>query len=205
MIGKVRRRLAGAVVRARGPILASAVTYVAAAALGVGLSTAGWPPAVSQRDSIVAGARSTSILQADREGAHVQAAILDFSANVFAGALPTSIAGLSVVGPFPLAAYRGWVGGIVSIDSSHRSRLLSLGGAIYYLTTMALQLLGYVLTMGAGVYVGLSAWRARGDVTVSSILGLRIPTVAWRDALCLYGLAIPAFLAGSLWEFLAPR
>ena len=158
---------------------------------------------MSQRDSIVAAAQSSSILEANGQGARVQAAMLDFGANLLAGAVPTSIAGLSVVGPFPIAAYRGWIGGIVSIDGSHRSRLTSLNGATYYLTTMVLQLLGYVLTMGAGVHVGLAAWRARRDQTVRSILGFRIPSLALRDAGYLYALAVPAFLAGSVWEFLA--
>jgi hypothetical protein len=173
--------------------------------LGIVLATAGWPFAVGQRDSIVGGARSSATLVADRQGHHVEAALLDFGSNVLLGALPTSIAGLSVVGPFPIAALRGWVGGVVSIDSTHQSRLRDPGDALYYLVTVALQLTGYVLSTAAGVHVGLSAWRRRRDTTVRSFGGLRIPGGAVRDAGVLWAVALPAFLAGSLWEFLYPR
>ena len=171
--------------------------------LGAGLATGGWTPAVQQRDAIVAGAGASPITQADRRGDHLQAALLDFGSNLGLGAIPTTVMGISVIGPFPVAAYRGWVGGIVSIDSSHRSRLLTARGGVYYLVTIVLQLVGYVLTMAAGVHVGWTAWTGRNDATVRSVLGVRIPGWALRDAAWLYAVAIPAFLVGSLWEFLA--
>ena len=170
--------------------------------LGIALATAGWPFAVSQRDSIVGGARSSPVTAAYHNGDRLQAALLDFGLNVGAGAIPTSVTGLSVIGPFPIAAYRGWVGGVVSIDSNHRSRLTTPAGAVYYLVTLALQLAGYVLTMAAGLRVGLCAWRARNDVAIRPVLGLRVPSGAWKDAGWLYAVAIPFFFVGSLWEFL---
>jgi hypothetical protein len=188
--------------RARGPLLASAATYVTFVVLGAALATAGWSFAVSQRDSIVAGAGGSPITRAYGHGDRVTAALLDFGANTLLGALPTSITGLAVVGPFPIAAYRGWVGGVVSIDSRHRSRLLTAPSALYYLVTLILQLAGFILTMAAGVHVGLSAWRARRDESVRSVLGFRVPAWALVDAGRLYAVALPCFLAGSLWEFL---
>lgn len=182
--------------------MASGATYLTFVLLGIALATAGWPFAVSQRDSIVGGARSSPVTAAYHDGDRLRAALLDFGLNVGAGAIPTSVVGLSVVGPFPIAAYRGWVGGVVSIDSSHRSRLATPAGAVYYLVTLVLQLAGYVLTMAAGLRVGLSAWHERNDVTVRSFLSLRVPSAAWQDAGWLYAVAIPCFLLGSLWEFL---
>ena len=170
--------------------------------LGIVLATAGWPFALSQRDSIAGGAGSSPITQAYRNGDRLEAALLDFGSNLGLGALPTSITGLSVVGPFPLAAYRGWVGGVVSVDAAHRSRLSSWPDASYYLVTLALQLTGFVLTLGAGLHVGLSAWRSRNDIRVRSFLGLRVPGFALKDAGWIYAVAVPFFLAGSLWEFL---
>lgn len=199
----VAGRIGLALRRARGPILASAVTYVSFVLLGIALATAGWPFAVGQRDSIVAGGRSSAITQAYGRGDRVQAALLDFAANFGLGAVTTSITGLSVVGPFPIAAYRGWVGGIVSVDGRHRSRLANPAEATYYVLTLALQLVGFVLTMGAGVHVGLAAWRARNDANARSILGVRIPAPALKDAGWIYVVATPFFLVGSLWEFLA--
>lgn len=189
--------------RARGPIAASGVTYVTFLLLGIGLASSGWAFAVNQRDSVVRGAQTSPIQVEDRQGNHLAAALLDFGANTALGAIPISIIGLTVVGPFPIAAYRGWVGGIVSIDSSHHSRLATPSGAIYYIVTITLQLIGYVLTMGAGVHVGWSAWQIRHDDSVPSLAGYRIPTKALRDAGYIYIVAVPVFLIGSLWEFLA--
>ena len=199
----LRARVWLALRRTRGPILAAGVTYVASVAVGIVLVTADVPFAVTQRDAVVGGAANSSITQANDSGAHLRAAFLDFGSNLFLGAVPTSIIGLSVIGPFPIAAYRGWVGGIVSIDGRHRSRLAEPGPAFYYLVTLVLQLIGYILTMAAGLHVGLSAWRSRNDTSIRSRLGVRIGHVAFTDAACLYLLAVPAFLVGSLWEFLA--
>ena len=189
--------------RARGPIAASAVTYLTFLLLGIALASLGWAFAVNQRDSIVNGAQTSPIQVDDRQGNHVAAALLDFGANTALGAIPTSIIGLTVIGPFPIAAYRGWVGGIVSIDTGHHSRLATPSGATYYIVTIILQLIGYVLTMGAGVHVGWSAWKIRNDPSVRSHAGVRIPWSALRDAGYIYLVAVPVFLIGSLWEFLA--
>src|SRR6202162_2130587 len=188
--------------RARGPIASSAVTYLTFLLLGIALASSGWAFAVNQRHSIVNGAQTSPIQVEDRQGNHLTAALLDFGANTALGAIPTSIIGLTVIGPFPIAAYRGWVGGIVSI-SSHHSRLATPSGATYYIVTIILQLIGYVLTMGAGVHVGWSAWKIRHDSSVRSLAGVRIPSSALRDAGYIYLVAVPVFLIGSLWEFLA--
>lgn len=179
------------------------MTYVSFLLLGIALASSGWSLAVNQRDSVVNGSRTSPILVEDRQGNHLTAALLDFAANTGLGAIPTSIIGLTVIGPFPIAAYRGWVGGIVSIDSSHHSRLATPSGATYYIVTIVLQLIGYVLTMGAGIHVGWSAWKIRNDTSVRSIAGVRIPSSALRDAGYIYMVAVPVFLFGSLWEFLA--
>src|SRR5690242_5803009 len=122
-LGLAAKSVALALRRSQVPIVASGATYLTFVVLGIALATAGWPFAVSQRDSIVGGARSSPVTAAYHNGDRLQAALLDFGLNVGAGAIPTSVVGLSVIGPFPIAAYRGWVGGVVSIDSSHRSRL----------------------------------------------------------------------------------
>ncbi|HVC76217.1 MAG TPA: hypothetical protein VND96_06845 [Candidatus Micrarchaeaceae archaeon] len=197
------RRIWLAVRRTRGPLLASVATYVAFVGAGIILASAGVPFAVQQRDASVGGARTSSITQAENQGDHLRAALLDFGTNLFLGAVPTSVTGLSVIGPFPIAAYRGWVGGVVSIDGRHKSRLADAGPAVYYLVTLLLQLTGYILTMAAGVQVGLTAWRARNDESLRSWAGFRLPPTALADAGYLYLLAVPIFLAGSLWEFLS--
>jgi hypothetical protein len=103
------------------------------------------------------------------------------------------------VGPLPIAAYRGWVGGVVSVDAQHVSRLSHPGPAFYYIVTLALQLVPYVLTGGAGMYLGLVAWRRRNDA--STMLTVRIPSEAIRDFGWIWAIALPMFLAASLFEF----
>ena len=71
--------------------------------------------------------------------------------------------GLAVVGPSPIAAYRGWVGGIVSVDAQHRSRLRQPGLAFDHVVTVALQQIPFILTGGAGMYLG--RWPGAAETT----------------------------------------
>lgn len=197
------RKVASALYHARYPIALSAATNLIPLLLGIGMVTAGVPFAVSERDSIVNSARGSPITSAYNRGDRLQAALLDFGSNLVLGAGATTITGISVVGPFPIAAYRGWVGGVVSIDSKHTSRLSRRDDAIYYVVTLLFQLAGYILAMAAGVHVGIAAWRARNDKSLRSFVGIRIPWWSLRDAAWLYVLVVPLLLIGSLWEFLS--
>jgi hypothetical protein len=195
------RQIGLALNRARRAIALSAATNVVSLLVGIAMVTAGVPVAVQQRDSIVSSAQAGPILDAYNRGDRVQAALLDFGSNLILSAAPTTVIGMSVIGPFPIAAYRGWVGGIVSIDSNHVSRLANPGDAFYYLVALLLQVSGFVLAMAAGIHVGMTSWRARDDKSVRSIAGLRIPGWSLYDAAWLYVLVIPLLLIGSLWEF----
>jgi hypothetical protein len=179
-----------------------AAAYGGGVFIGTVLATSGSNLALDQRDAIVKAARDTDAMVAYGQDDRLKAAILDFGGNVGAAAL-TSATGLAVVGPLPIAAYRGWVGGIVSVDAQHRSRLSRSDTALYYLVTVTLQSIPYILTAGAGMYLGLVAWRRRNDVSVRAVFTLRIPGEALRDTGWIWGLSLPFFLAGSLFEFLA--
>ena len=112
-----------------------------------------------------------------------------------------TLTGIAVVGPVPLVAYRGWVGGIVSVNDRHESRLAHPRSAAYYLVTLVLQLIPYTLAGGAGVSLGVTSWRTRGDVNLPRWLTL--PTSAVLDVARIYVLVVPLFLLAALWEFLA--
>jgi len=105
-----------------------------------------------------------------------------------------------VVGSYPLVAYRGWIGGIVSVDARHESRLADAGRATYYLVTLVLQLIPSSIAAGMGVYVGVDAWRALRKPRSDTWLGFSKDRV--RDAARSYVIATPLFLVASLWEFL---
>jgi hypothetical protein len=194
------QRLAAALTRARAPIALVALAHVCPLVLGGVLATVGNSFALDQRDAIVGAAQRSDTIIAYEQNERLKAALLDFEGNAQAAFL-TSITGLAVVGPLPIAAYRGWVGGIVSVDALHISRLSQPGPALYYVVTLALQLIPYTLTGGAGMYLGLVAWRRRNDASVRSVLTLRIPGEATRDCGWIWALALPMFLAASLFEF----
>ena len=195
------QRVAEALGRARVPIAIVAIASVCPLVVGAVLATTGNSFALNERDRIVSAAQGSESTAAYQQDDRVRAALLDFGGNVEA-ALVTSVTGLAIVGPAPIAAYRGWVGGLVSVDTRHVSRLGQPCTAFYYLVTVALQMIPYILTGGAGMYLGLVAWRLRNDASVRSFLSLRIPGEAIRDVGWIWALSLPLFLAGSLFEFL---
>lgn len=186
--------------RARNPIVTFAVTCLAAILLGIVLVHIGNDFALSRRDSIIASAQTSSILIAFHKGNKLFAALLDFSANFFS-AVANTISGLTLVVPYPVAAFRGWVVGIVSVDSSHVSRLAEINSACYYVLTVILQLIPYSLAGGAGVNLGLAFLWPQPSYQGEKLLGL--PKEAIRDALRIYILILPLFLVASLLELLA--
>jgi hypothetical protein len=189
------------VVAARLPIATVFVSYALSVIFGIVMATSGNTYAIAQRDAIVGAARSSAITTANRSGDHVRAALLDFGANLTAGGLSSTAIGTSVVGLYPVVAYRGWIGGIVVLDSEHRSRLADPASAVYYLVTLILQLVPYSIAGGVGVRLGVGAWaRLRSKTDTATWLGL--PTDLLRDALLAYVVIAPLFLIASLWEFL---
>ena len=89
-------------------------------------------------------------------GMRWRAALTDSASNLILGAVPSTVMGLSIVVPFPWVAFRGWVGGIVSVDGQHVSRLRDSRERIYYIGVLVLQLIPYTLAGGAGACV--RAW-----------------------------------------------
>jgi hypothetical protein len=188
-----------AIKRARYPILTVAGAYLISVLAGMIMVHAGSPFALSQRDRIVSQAQSGATLTALDRNHRVQAALLDFGANLF-GAVSTTLGGLGVVTSYPIIAYRGWIGGIVSVDGLHASRLADPAEAAYYLITLVLQLIPYTLSGGAGVNLGLAMWKPQSAYQGEKWLGM--PKEAIRDAFRIYLAVLPLFLLASLWEFL---
>ena len=184
--------------RARMPTLTVAITYVISVSIGMLMVHTGNEWAIAYRDHIVSRAQSSPILIALDQNDRLRAAVLDFGGNLIAG-ISNTLEGLGVIFPYPFIAYRGWIGGIVSIDSQHVSRLAEPGEAAYYLITLTLQLIPSVLAGGAGVNIGLANFRPKPFYQGEKWLGM--PKEAIRDAFRIYLVAIPLFLLASLWEF----
>jgi hypothetical protein len=116
-------RLSMALSRTRLAIGIMALTYLTSLTAGVLMTHQGNEFALSYRDSLVSKAyRADPAAQANRAGAHLKAAAIDFSRNLGLVAIPETIGGLTLVMPIGMSLYRGWIGGIVSVDRRHHSR-----------------------------------------------------------------------------------
>jgi hypothetical protein len=197
----VIRAAFAAIGRSRVAILTIAATYAVSIVVGVVMVSSGNGFALDRRDQIVGAAQSSGSLVALRAGEPVRAALLDFASNLVLGGITSTILGIAVVGVYPIVAYRGWVGGIVSVDSRHQSRLGDPARAGYYLLTLLVQLIPYSIAGGIGVRLGVGAWRAVKTPRPDTWLGL--PTDALRDVAAAYVVIVPLFLVAALWEFLA--
>jgi hypothetical protein len=181
-----------------------AATYFVAVAVGMVMAHANNTAALSFRDQLVSKARAHDpSAVADAAGHRSTAALIDLGRNLFLGAIPSTVGGLAIVLPYPVAAYRGWVGGIVSVNGQHVSRLRSTDSAAYYLITLLLQLVPYSLAGGAGIRLGWAYYRpSAADLLRGRWLGL--PVAALYDVARVYALIVPLFAVASLWEFLSP-
>ncbi len=189
--------------RARFEILTVGLAYFLTVLAGAGMVHEGSRPALKYRDKLVAKARGkdpASIAYA--KGRKLEAAFWDFGQNLVLGAVPLTITGLTVVSPYGFAAYRGWVGGIVSVDGQHRSRLRERKSAAYYILTLILQLIPYSLAGGIGVKLGLAYFR-QDPAYEDSRKVMGYPVEALKDVVRVYTLVVPLFLVASLWEFLS--
>jgi len=160
--------------------------------------------ALTYRDQLVNQATHQGpVSLAVTQGDNLRAALWDFAGNLVVGAVPKTVSGFGIIFPYPMVAYQGWVGGIVSVRGDHTSRLNDPRSAVYYLLTLLLQLIPYSLAVGAGVNVGVALFRPPPYYQDQKWLGL-FPKEALRDVGRIYALVIPLFLVASLWEFLSP-
>jgi uncharacterized membrane protein SpoIIM required for sporulation len=159
--------------------------------------------ALSYRDGLVARAHASDPASLAREeGNPWRAALIDFGRNLFLGAIPETIGGMTIVMPLFLSAYRSWVGGIVTVNGDHVSRFANPFQAAYVISVLILQLIPYSLAAGVGVNLGWSIVRPRVEYRGSKWYGISVQ--ALRDAALVYVLIVPIFFIASLWEFLSP-
>lgn len=113
------------------------------------------------------------------------------------------MAGLGVILPYFSVAYQGWAGGIVSVDSAHRSRLRSIKAASYYFLVLLLQFIPFSLCIGAGVRCGVELYRHNSAVSWR-FWRYRLPRECLADLGYVSAVTVPLFFVASVFEFLSP-
>ena len=157
--------------------------------------------ALAYGDSLVAHAVKSDKASIDYlKGENFSAALADFSGNLVLGAVPQTLAGLSIVIPFYTVAKQGWVGGIVSVDNKHQSRLTKFKSACYYFLVLLLQYIPYSLAIGAGIKLGVDFYN-HNKIHSWYIWKFGIPKASLADLGYVYLLVIPLFFIASCFEF----
>ena len=196
--------LVRALTRARYPILSVALVYAASVAVGIIMVGEGSSFALEYRDRVVGTAmKHDQAAIASKEGAGLKATFFDFAGNLVIGSVPKTLMGLGIIFPYPLVAFQGWVGGIVSVRGDHSSRINNIHSAIYYLMTLFLQIVAYSIAVGGGVNAGVALLRPSPAYRGEKWLRI-FPGEAIRDMGRLYLVATPIFFIASLWEFMGP-
>ena len=192
-----------AIVGCRLYVLSIFIVYVISITVGILMVHNGNRFALSQRDKIVGVAMQTDKAALNYQSHNkLTAAFYDFFDNVFLAAIPQTALGLAIVPPYFTAAYQGWVGGIVSVDGSHRSRFRSLMSTSYYFIVLLLQTVAFSLSIGAGIKCGVDTYKHNSQVSWR-FWKFRIPKKNIAAVCYVYALSIPLFLVGSCFEFLS--
>ena len=159
--------------------------------------------ALSYRDKIVGKALSTDKASLNyQKGNNFSAALHDFAGNLLGGALPQTFMGLGIIVPYFTVSKHGWVGGIVSVNSEHKSRFINFKSAFYYFFVLLLQFIPYSLAIGAGIKLGVDfyhhnkihgwlMWKYKFQKNNLIHLGY------------VYLIVIPLFFIASCFEFLS--
>ncbi len=156
--------------------------------------------ALVQRDKIVGTAVRTDKASLNyQKGNNLNAALYDFTGNFLWGAEQTFL-GLGIVIPYFTVSYQGWVGGLVSVNNLHKSRLKKLEPAIYYFIVLFLQFIAYSLSVGAGIKTGIDLYK-QNQLISWRLWKYRIRKENLSDVLNIFVLSIPVFFIASFFEF----
>ena len=179
------------------------LTYVLSSTAGIVMAHRGNRLALARRDQVVHKAvTSDKASVAYRTGDRGVAVVADFAGNVFFAAVPQAVMGLGIVLPYFSVAQQGWIGGIVSVDAAHQSRLRSSKTAAYYFLVLLLQFIPFSLCIGAGVRCGVDLYRHNREGSWR-FWRYRIPRQSLADTGYVFAVAMPLFLVASAFEFLS--
>ncbi len=197
-------RISKAILRCKPFALSIFLTYLLSSSVGIFMAHAGNSFALAQRDKIVQKALTSDKASiAYQSGNHATALVVDFAGNLFYSAIPQSVAGLGVILPYFSVAYQGWVGGIVSVDSTHRSRLRGIRATSYYFLVLLLQFIPFSLSIGAGVRCGVEFYRHNADISWR-FWRYHLPRQSLVDLGWVFAVTVPLLFVASAFEFLSP-
>ena len=159
--------------------------------------------ALTYRDKIVGHAVKTDKASVNyQKGNNFQAAIIDFSENLFLGAVPQTLMGFGIIIPYFIVLKQGWVAGIVSVDSDHKSRFKNFKSTFYYFFVLLLQFIPYSLAIGAGIKCGIDFY-INNKMNGWMIWKYKIQKTSLTDLGCVYLPVVPLFFLASCFEFLS--
>ena len=179
------------------------LTYCVACLIGILMSHYGNNFALTQRDKIVGTAVANDKASLNyQSGNGFKAALFDCTGNIIYAAIPQTVLGFGIIGPYFSVIYQGWVGGIVSVDNSHQSRFKTVKGSAYYLIVLLLQYIPFSLSIGAGVKCGIDFYRHNSTVSWK-FWNYRIPKASLKNLGYVYLVSVPLFFIASCFEFLS--
>lgn len=156
--------------------------------------------ALSQRDKIVGIATHTDKASISyQQGNSLRAALYDFTGNLFLSITQTFL-GLGLVIPYFTTSYQGWIGGIVSVDNFHKSRLKKIKSALYYFIVLFLHFTAYSLSIGAGIKTGVEVYK-QNNLVSWRFWKYRIRKENLLDVIYIYMFSVPIFFVASFFEF----
>ena len=184
-------------------VLTIFIAYCLSCLTGIIMSHAGNQYAASSRDNIVGKAMKSDKASINyQEGNNISAALNDFMGNLFFGAVPQTLMGFGIVIPYFFVLKQGWVGGIVSIDSEHKSRFKNFKSTFYYFFVLLLQFIPYSLAIGAGIRCGVEFYNYN-KLNGWHIQKLKVHKDSIFDLGYVYILVVPLFFIASCFEFLS--
>jgi len=191
-----------AVRRARLPVATIALSYLVSLIIGIAMVHAGSRFALERRDRLVRHGESNDPAGiAFRQGKLIKAFAIEFGRDTYRSVVKT-LAGLTIILPYPLAVQGGWYGGILSLDSNHESLLRDPFDAAYYFCFEILQFTAASLAAGAGLNLTIACFRPLPDYQGDK--WFFVPREALRDLLRIYLLVIPLIFVSAAWKYFVP-
>jgi hypothetical protein len=195
------KSVSAAFFRCKKWVISIFIVYCFSSAIGILMVHLNNQFTLSYRDKIVGNATKNDKASINyNTGNKFKAVLFDFGGNLIIGSGVQTLLGLSIVFPYCTTMYQGWVGGIVSVDNNHNSRLNKPKAAFYYFIVLLLQFIPYSLTIGSGIKAGIETYKANKKRTVSSY---RLDNQSLYDVLRIYIIATPLFFIASCFEFLS--